>query len=128
MSNMLRDGMAWLNGKLKTHAGESVVYVRGAQTVTLTATPGKSLLRLDDGYGGARIEWTDADWLIASADLVLGGSATEPQRGDKIRRTIGDLVYVYEVSAPGAEPVWRWSDSYQTTYRVHAKHISTEAV
>ena len=128
MSNMLRDGMAWLAGKMKTHAGETVVIVRGVLSVSLTATPGTTLLKLDDGYGGSRIEWTDADWLITAADYVLGGTATEPQRGDRIRRTVGGVIYVYEVSAPGAEPVWRWSDSYQTTYRIHAKHISTEAV
>lgn len=126
MADMLRDGMKWLSCKLKQHASQSVVYVRGAQSVPVQATVGRTMMKLDDGYGGVRIEWTDRDYLIPAADLILGGSTTLPQRGDKIRETQGTTTYVYEVMAPGNEPVWRWSDEHRTTIRVHVKQVGVE--
>lgn len=127
MANMLRNGTDWLHRKLKQHAGESLVYSRGAQSVTVTAPMGKTMMRLDNSQtGGAIIEWTDADFLIAAADLVLGGSAVEPERGDKIRWTKEGITRVFEVLAPGGEPCWRWSDEHQTVYRIHTKQVGTE--
>lgn len=126
MSNLLRRGMKWLTRKLKQHASETVTYSRGAQSVEIRAPIGKTLMRLDDGYGGVRMEWTDEDFLIPAADLVLGGSTTLPQRGDRIRWTVEGVTYVFEVMAPGNEPPWRWSDEHRTMLRVHCKQVGTE--
>ena len=87
---------------------------------------GQTLLKLADGYGGTRMEWTDRDYLISAAKLVLGGVQVEPQAGDQIRETVGDAVHVYEALAPGGEPAWRWSDPHRRMLRVHAKHVGTE--
>lgn len=126
MANKLRTGMDWLNRKLKQHAGESLVYSRGVHSVTLTAIPGKTLLQLNDDLGGVRVEWTDRDYLITASELILNGSVTLPQRGDQIREVIGSQTKVYEVTAPGPEPVWRWSDEGQQVLRVHTKEIGVE--
>lgn len=127
MSNKLRNGMDWLAAKLKQHAGESLVYSRGVLSATITAPMGKTLMRLDNSQtGGAIIEWTDADFLIAAADLVLGGSAVEPERGDKIRWSKDGKTRLFEVLAPGGEPCWRWSDEHQTVMRIHTKQVGTE--
>jgi hypothetical protein len=123
---MLRKGAEWLNRKLKQHAGETLVYSRGAHSVEITAPPGKTLLSMNDDLGGVRVEWTDADFLIEAIDLVLNGSQVEPERGDLIRWTTGGRTVVYEVTAPQNEPPWRWSDGYRLTYRVHAKEIGVE--
>ena len=51
-----------------------------------------------------------------------------PQRGDRIRETQGQQVFVYEVTAPGKEPVWRYSDPYRKTLRVHTKQTDVEDI
>ncbi len=126
MSDLLQFGSDWLAAKLKEHASRPVVYQRGADEVTVQATIGRTLLKLDDGYGGVRMEWTDRDFLIHAADLVLAGNPTLPERGDLIRETQGGKVFVYEVMAPGKEPPWRWSDVFRKVLRVHAKQVGVE--
>ena len=126
MLDLLHSGSDWLADQLKAYASRSVVYRRGAQQVAVQATIGRTLLKLDDGYGGVRMEWTDRDFLIHAADLVLGGSVTLPQRGDQIREPQGDKTVVYEVMAPGKEPSWRWSDVFRKVLRIHAKQIAVE--
>jgi hypothetical protein len=126
MPDLLRAGSDWLAEMLKEHASRSVAYRRGADEVLVQATIGRTLLKLDDGYGGVRMEWTDRDFLIHAADLVLGDSPTLPERGDVIRETQGGKVFVYEVMAPGKEPAWRWSDVFRKVLRVHAKQVGVE--
>lgn len=126
MPDLLRTGSDWLAEMLKEHASRPVAYRRGAEEVTVQTTIGRTLLKLDDGYGGVRMEWTDRDFLIHAADLVLGGNATLPERGDVIRETQGGKTFVYEVMAPGKEPAWRWSDVFRKVLRVHAKQVGVE--
>lgn len=127
MADVLREGSAWLAGMLKAHASRPVLYQRGLLEVLVQATIGRTLLKLDDGYGGVRLEWTDRDFLIGAADLVLGGAMVLPQRGDLVRETDGPVTWIYEVLAPGAEPVWRWSDPYRQVLRIHAKQVGKES-
>jgi hypothetical protein len=126
MPDVLRNGSDWLADQLKEHASRPVVYRRGADEVVVQATIGRTLLKLDDGYGGVRMEWTDRDFLIHAADLVLGGNPTLPERGDLIRETQGGQTFVYEVMAPGKEPAWRWSDVFRKVLRIHAKQVGVE--
>jgi hypothetical protein len=123
VADLLQHGSDWLADKLKEHASRTVVYQRGSDEVELQATIGRTLLKLDDGYGGVRMEWTDRDFLIQAADLVLAGNATLPERGDRIRETQGTTVFVFEVMAPGGEPPWRWSDVFRKLLRIHSKQV-----
>ena len=123
MPDLLRMGQQWLASKLKSHASIAVVYVRGTNQVSVLATIGRTLMKLDDGYGGIRMQWTDRDFLINPADLVLAGSLITPELGDTILETVGTKVYTYEVNAPGGEPAWRWSDPHRSLYRIHTKEI-----
>jgi hypothetical protein len=72
------------------------------------------------------MEWTDRDFLIHAADLILAGEPTLPERGDLIRETQGGRTFVYEVMAPGKEPPWRWSDVFRKVLRIHTKQIAVE--
>jgi hypothetical protein len=126
MSDMLEAANQWLAEKLKAHASRPVIYRRGADEVTVQAIVGRTLLKLDDGYGGVRMEWTDRDFLIAADDLILAGQKTLPRRGDQIRETAAGKILVYEVLAPGSEPEWRWSDPHRRLLRIHTKQISEE--
>ena len=105
----------------------TVSYWRGEDSVNVQATIGRTVFEVDDGMGILeKIE--SRDFLILTADLVLAGEATLPLRGDRIKETSGDKVYVYEVLAPGKEPHYRFSDPYRKTLRIHSKQVDTEDV
>lgn len=70
--------------------GVSVTYARGAQSVTVTAIPPDSDTQVVTAEG-VRARTSGGEFQIEKADLVLGGSAVEPQRGDTI--TWGTKVY-----------------------------------
>jgi hypothetical protein len=127
MQDLLQSGQAWLADQLHEHVATQVTYRRSTDEVTVRATIGRTLLKLDDGYGGVRMVWTDRDYLIRGADLVLGGNPVQPQRGDQIREVVGAQTLVYEVLAPGEEPPWRWADPHRQMFRIHTKQIATEA-
>ena len=126
MPDLLAFGMDWLADRLKAFAARSVVYRRGTEELTVAAVIGRTLLKLDDGYGGVRMEWTDRDFLIRPEDLVLGGNTVLPERGDTIRETVETTTFVYEVMAPGKEPAWRWSDPHRQMLRIHTKQVGVE--
>ena len=65
-------------------------------------------------------------FLILAAELILDSKQVLPQRGDRIRETQGGVTFVYEVTAPGKEPCWRYSDPYRKTLRIHSKQVDTE--
>ena len=126
MADMLRAGQEWLANQLKAHASSTVVYVRGANQASVSATIGRTLLKLKDGYGGVHMQWTDRDFLIAPTELILAGLPILPERGDIIRETMNGTTYLYEVMAPGSEPPWRWSDPHRQLLRIHTKQIGIE--
>lgn len=126
MPDMLATGLAWLTGQLKANASQTVTYTRGNLGVDVQATFGKKLLKLDDGFGGIRMEWTDIDFLIPAADLSFDGLSILPSRGDLIFVTVGYQVQTYQVFPYGTDPAWRWSDPGQTMMRIHAKYVSGE--
>jgi len=127
MPDLLQVGQAWLTDQLNTHVAKEVAYRRGVDETVVRATIGRTLLKLDDGYGGVRMVWTDRDYLIPAADLMLGGNPALPQRGDVVREGAGSQTHVYEVLAPGDEPPWRWADPHRQMLRIHTKLIATEA-
>lgn len=102
-----------------------MTYRRGSESLNLAATIGQTEFTVDDGTGVVqRIE--SRDFLILASDLVLSGIAQLPERGDRIEESSGTTVFVYEVTAPGPEPCWRWSDPYRQTLRIHTKLVGTE--
>lgn len=127
MADLLEQGSTWLDQQRVQHMSRTVSYHRGAESVAVQATIGRTVFEVDDGMGILeRIE--SRDFLIITADLVLAGQAILPQRGDRIKETSGDKVYVYEVLAPGKEPHYRFSDPYRKTLRIHSKQVDLEDV
>jgi hypothetical protein len=122
---LLQSGQEWLANQLKVHASSEVTYQRGLNQVQVQAVIGRTLLKLEDGYGGVHMEWTDRDFLIAPTELILAGLPILPERGDIIRETENGTTYLYEVMAPGNEPPWRWSDPHRQLFRIHTKQIGT---
>jgi hypothetical protein len=127
MTDMLQTGVSWLLGKLQTSIAQTITYSRGALSVTLLATLGRKLLKVNDGSGNTRVEVTDADFLIEASLLVFEPDDRPllPERGDRIAVTLNGNDLVFEVLPYGDEPVFRWSDPYETILRVHGKLVTT---
>lgn len=126
MPNLLQTGSAWLADQMKSHGSVDVRYERGAEQMPVKATVGKTEFELDDG-SGLVVRVQSRDYLIQSADLVLGGVPSLPVAGDRIRETQGATTFVYEVNAPGNEPHYRFSDPFRKLLRIHTKHVATES-
>ena len=125
MADLLQQGAAWLEGMRHRHASRPVTYQRGSQSVALNATVGRSVFQVVAADG--LVEQVERrDYLIRAADLALGGAATEPYVGDRIRETIGARVEVYEVMGAGQEKHFRKSDPDGLTLRIHTAHVGTE--
>ena len=122
MANVFELGVVWLADKLVSSAGLQVTYVRDGDETELVAVPGRTEFEQVDEYGIVhRIE--ARDFLIRTADLTLGGVATLPRAGDRIRAIIGGVAGEYEVLAPGNEPPWRYSDPLNQMLRIHTKQV-----
>jgi hypothetical protein len=125
MGDLLRDAQIWLADQLQKHVASEVTYKRGTQQVTVRATIGRTLLSLDNEFGGTRMEWTDRDFLIRAVDLKFGAAAVVPQRGDRIMESVNGQTLSFEVLAPADEPVWRWADPHRQMLRIHTKLVGT---
>ena len=122
MPDLLGAGLDWLDQQRERFLTRPVIYRRGAHEVTVPATIGRTVFRLDIGPGVTeRIE--ARDYLIAATHLVGFGL---PLRGDRLIEEAGGQRHTYEVLAPGREPHWRWSDPNRRTFRIHTKHLTSE--
>lgn len=105
--------------------GQTVTYVDGDDSVTLTALPAKSTMTIVDA-GGAAVRVDRTDWLISAADLVLGGYARTPREGAYIRHTVGAWTYVYRVCRRDDQAAWEYLNAWQQTYRVRVTLENSE--
>ena len=126
MGDLLAKGSELLDRTRRAHLSRTVMYRRGADSVEIEATVGSTAFDRTDEYGVVhRIE--SRDFLIAAADLVLGGTAVLPKPGDRITEAGSTSIHEYEVMAPGGEPAWRYSDPQRLTLRIHTKFVRTGA-
>jgi len=126
MGDLLKQGSDWLESQRTRHASRTVTYQRGGQSVQLAATIGQTLFEIDTGTG-LQERFEARDFLVLAVELVLGGNATLPARGDRILETDGATTFTYEVMAPGKEPHFRYSDPYRKTLRIHTKQVAEAA-
>jgi len=125
MADLLQQGAAFLDDQRHAHLTRTVTYERGASTVDLAATVGRTVYEQADESGFIR-KIESRDFLVRRTDLVLDGSAALPRAGDRVRETDGFETQIFEVMAPGGEPPFRFSDPYRNTLRIHTKHVATE--
>lgn len=121
MANFLNSAMAHAAAALKGNRGDSVTYQRGADSVSITAAIGATEFERDDG-DGVQVAFKSTDFIITASEIILGGFATQPRRGDKIvsgTRT-------YEVLSINGEPHFSWMDAAGTLMRIHTKLIRDE--
>ena len=128
MVDLLGAGARWLERQRIAYLTTTVVYRRQngglTQELPLLATVGRTTFEVVSA--GGVIERVDSrDYLISSAALAALGA---PQRGDRVIEVIGGSRHTAEVAAPGRESHWRWSDPIRQCYRIHTKHLTTEAI
>jgi len=119
MTDLLAWGLKWLDGQRKRHLSLEVVYARGEITAAVQATIGRTEFEVS-GSDGVQTAYTDRDYLISTADLVLDGELSLPEPGDQVREALAATVEVYEVLD------WRYSDPHRQMLRVQTKHIASE--
>ncbi len=121
MGDLLNSGLAWLTGQLQAHAARPITYRRAAQTVIVNATLGRRDFEADSTEG--RLYIRANDFLVRTTDLVLGGQAILPERGDQIDVDFSGQVATFEVLAQDGIPPWEYSDPHQLMLRIHTKRI-----
>jgi len=110
---------------LNSAAGETVTFVRDAATAEVTAIPTVPELAVEDDDGMVT-QWDGLDWLVLAEDLTLDGLPVEPKRGDLLKRTQTDGIYVYETMAPPGLAHFAWVGPYRLQYRIHTKLVKVE--
>lgn len=122
MSNRIAEAMAHLASRLQECASETITYTRGADSVSLTATLGTMLLKVNDGEGGVRVVRTQHDFIFPPADLVLASTTVDPQRGD----VIGWDGREFTVMPPAlGENVFQLEDPFGELIRVFTNETET---
>lgn len=120
MPSHMANALAGLAKTLKSFAGETVTYRRGAGSVSLTSVVGRSGIQILDQSGSGYQE-TLVDFLFAIDDLVISSVAILPERFDTIERSIeGGKTATYEVLTDGSRAAYD-VDPLRTQVRVHAK-------
>ena len=89
MADLLQIGSTWLEGQRHAHISRPVTYIRGAGSVQLQATVGRTVFDQEDQFGVLHRTET-RDYLVRSADLAFAdGIRTLPRVGDRIREPKG---------------------------------------
>lgn len=112
----MQGAVKWLDSQRKAHLSVPVTYRRGESSCELSATVGRTVFRIEDEYRRI-IRYESRDYLISVADLIIDGTAIQPESGDQIIEN----GFIYEVMAPANEPEWRYSDSCREIFRIHTK-------
>ena len=122
-SSGFQQAVAGAYNSLRAAAGVHVTYHRATAWVRLCAVPGKSDFGATVPEQAAVVEFRSRDYIVRTADLVIGGVQVTPQRGDLVKEEVGDKVHVHEVIRPddGNGQPWRYSDHGRTAIRVHTK-------
>ena len=126
MTDMIDAASAQLDDWIADELSRTVVYKRGADTVSVSAAPGRTEFPVDSETAVLE-SYESRDWMIKAADLVLGEETVLPEPGDQVRDTQGATVYVYEVMAPAGEQHYRFADDpYRRMLRIHTKLVGLE--
>jgi hypothetical protein len=118
VTDLLRRGALWLEQMRNTHCTTTVIYRRGESEQEVPATFGRTDYEIA-APGAITVGSHSWDFLIGADEFDDG---FKPEPGDVIEANGS----VYEVSRMGeAIQGWRWSDQFQTTFRIHTKLIGS---
>jgi hypothetical protein len=122
MTNLLQDGATWLGGRLKSHAGVTVIYARGAGSVSVTASVEEHRYEVVDteGFGVTALS---RDYIVHAADLVINSAEITPRAGDRVTETIRGASCTFEVMAIGDTKEYELLDTDGVLLRIHTKKV-----
>ena len=116
MTNLLHQGLNWLEQNLFGFCSSPIDYRQNGTTVAVNAVFGKTDYEVDDG-SGVRVGGVVWDFLIEAATLGM-----TPK--------VGDVLVVngkqYEVRNLSGQGCWRWTGPNQKTYRIHTQEIGSD--
>ena len=118
MIDMLKTGSDWLADKQKEFASQSVIYRRGANSVTIQAMPPQQSVDVADEQGGI-VTSRSREFIFLAADLILNGLVEKPKRADLLEWN-GN---VYEALPVNDDVIWEWADSYYNQIIVHTQEV-----
>ena len=123
MTNLLQDGATWLGQQLKAHAGLSISYHRGINSVAVTATATMHEYDVvdDEGFG---IVMLSRDYIVHAADMILSGSEIAPRSGDRIVETIRGVSQTFEVMPLGQKHAYEPLDTDGLLWLIHTKQVT----
>ncbi|MBN2559910.1 MAG: hypothetical protein JXQ75_03145 [Phycisphaerae bacterium] len=122
MTDLLGHGLAWLDTQRHLHLSRAVLYCRGADSVELLATVGKTDVDVVDG-AGSEVRTQATDFLIRAQDLIVAGQRILPEVGDRITVETSEATRVYEVLDLAGAGHTRPCDPAGNTLRIHTKCI-----
>ena len=121
MSDILQSAVEYLDEVRKEYLSQTIVYARGATSVSIVATPMQQEFAIDN-VDGTVTTLVSTTWIVSVADL---GALAPPRRGDQVRWNKTGTTHVYEVMGPGGAPVYEDADPYRQAYKVHTKYVGT---
>ena len=113
MADVIRDGMSWLAGQMKSSASSPCVYAQGASTYETEAVYESYQSNVQDPSGMTYLQFVH-DFVFHADDLPV-----DPKQGD----TITAYGKVYEVSRESFEAASRVSNAHGYQIRIHTQYI-----
>ena len=124
MASRNEEAIAHLMSRQKAANAVAITIRRGNLSGTTTAVLGGGLLRVTEpGSGIQRIVRPDLDLLIERTDYVINGQVVRPEDGDLYDVTRHGETRRYKLLPNLGEPAWRFTDSTDQVYRLHAKGL-----
>jgi hypothetical protein len=122
MPELLKVASDWFETVRDAENVTSIVYSRGADSVTIDASTGSTVWNVD----GVNIfdRWISVDWILLRAELILNSAVITPERGDQIVETRGSKTYTYQVVSPTGQRVYRDADGFHKSMKIHTKLFS----
>tara|TARA_B110000444_G_scaffold234999_1_gene245714 strand:- start:235 stop:639 length:405 start_codon:yes stop_codon:yes gene_type:complete len=122
MSDMIRIGCAWLEEQRAQHLTENVKYSRNGVEQTVAATVVATEYDVFDGEG-FRTTFNSRDFIINVKVLGLGVVEYQPEVGDEIIETTGNITKSFMVCSPDGRSHYEYADVDRLAFRIHTKAV-----
>lgn len=118
------DSLSFHHAALRGSRSRTVRYWRGSAYVDLPATFGSTPI----GFalsGDVTQSWQTNDIIASVSDLVLGGHAIEPERGDRVEATINGELVKFVVAETDDKRTHRYEHGgVRERYRIHMREAA----
>lgn len=123
--NCFKDAEEFVHETRTANATVAIIIERNGVTQNTIGTPGMTPFKWQNNQN-ITIRQESRDYIVNIDDYRFNAVAVKPQKGDKITETVDGTKYTYEVLPFNKEPVWLYSGTYRTAYRIHTKQINRE--